>query len=206
MNIKINKTSPLFYQNKKKNGNLFMKKQWKLLNSQNKFSDRLFNIRHDRYHFSKSGQEKDYTVIETNNWVNIVPITSKGDVILIKQYRHGTGEIVIEVPGGVVEKNDPSPEFAGERELLEETGYKGDKLINLGTVIPNPAIQNNRCHIFLAENVRKISEQNLDPQESIEIFSLPKDEVYKMIYEGKINHSLVIDAFCLLMLYEKYKA
>jgi len=178
-----------------------MKEKWKLLNSEIKFSDRLLKLRHDRYHFSKSDTVKDYTVIETSDWVNIIPVTPDGLIILIKQFRHGREEVVIEIPGGVVEKNEEPSEAAG-RELLEETGYEGKELVRLGTVIPNPAIQNNRCHIFLASNAIKVSEQKLDPHEAIEIFFGTREEVYKMILEGKIDHSLVIDAFCLLMLYE----
>ncbi len=178
-----------------------MKEQWKLLNSEIKFSDRLLKIRHDLYHFSKSGNAKDYTVIETSDWVNIIPVTPDGLIILIKQFRHGREEVVIEIPGGIVENNE-DPSEAAKRELLEETGYEGKELVSLGTVIPNPAIQNNRCHIFLASNVLKVSGQSLDPQEAIEIFFATREEVYKMIREGKIDHSLVIDAFCLLMLYE----
>lgn len=181
-----------------------MKENWERLNSIEKFKDRLLSIKHDRYYFKKKNNEKDYTVIHTNDWVNIIPLTKKNEIILIRQYRHGTEEVVIEIPGGVVETKDFSPEVAAKRELLEETGYTSENFIHLGTVKPNPAIQNNRCHIFLAKDIVKISEQNLDPHEAIEIFFVKKDDIEKMIYSGKIDHSLVIDAFCLLNLYEKF--
>ena len=86
--------------------------------------------------------------------------------------------------------------------MLEETGYSAGDFINLGTVIPNPAIQSNKCHIYLAKNAFKVGSQSLDPHEEIDLFFVPKKEIASMICSGKINHSLVIDAFCLLMLYE----
>ena len=126
----------------------------------------------NHYHFVKNNNEKDYTVIDINNWVNIIPVTKDKKIILIKQYRHGIREIVTEIPGGVIEKEDSSPEVAARRELLEETGYTSDRFINIGTVIPNPAIQSNKCYFYLAENITKISSQNLDPQEDIEIYHI----------------------------------
>ncbi|HPZ08584.1 MAG TPA: NUDIX hydrolase [Candidatus Eremiobacteraeota bacterium] len=179
-----------------------MKENWELLSSETKFSNRILNIRHDWYLFNRSGTKKDYTVIDTGDWVNIIPLTRENEFILIKQYRHGTKDIVIEIPGGTIEKYDITPEEAARRELLEETGYTSDKFTSLGTIIPNPAIQNNRCYIFLAEDVLKSSEQNLDPHEEIELLFTPRKKISSMIKKGEINHSLVIDAFCLLMLHE----
>jgi 8-oxo-dGTP pyrophosphatase MutT (NUDIX family) len=63
---------------------------------------------------------------------------------MIKQYRHGSKEVTLEIPGGLVDENDPRE--AAQRELLEETGYAGDRVELLGFVNPNPAIFNNRCH------------------------------------------------------------
>jgi ADP-ribose pyrophosphatase len=179
-----------------------MKDKWTFLSSQIKFIDRILKIRHDLYLFNKNGVKKDYTVIDTYDWVNIIPITDDNKVILIKQYRHGARKDVIEIPGGVIEGKDISPKEAATRELLEETGYTSNEFIELGTVIPNPAIQSNKCYIFLARNAFKVSEQNLDPQEEIDLFFVSKKDIKTMILGGEINHSLVIDAFCLLMLHE----
>ncbi|MEQ8191007.1 MAG: NUDIX hydrolase [Candidatus Eremiobacterota bacterium] len=179
-----------------------MKDKWTFLTSHVEFTDRILKIRHDRYLFNEDNTEKDYTVIDTCDWVNILPVTEDGMVILIKQYRHGTGEDVIEIPGGVIEGKDISPEIAARRELLEETGYSSAEFINLGTVRPNPAIQNNKCYMYLARNAFKSGCQSLDSHEEIDLFFVPKKEIAPMICSGKINHSLVIDAFCLLMLYE----
>jgi len=179
-----------------------MKESWILLGSELKFKDRLFSIRHDRYRFKRNQSEKDYSVIDTSDWVNIIPITSRNEIILIRQYRHGVMDTVIEIPGGCIDHEDPSPEYAARRELLEETGYTSDNFIHLGTVSPNPAIQSNKCYFFLAKDVHKISEQNFDPNEEIELFFVPEKEIGKMIRKGEINHSLVIDAFCFFMLQE----
>lgn len=179
-----------------------MKDKWTFLTSHVAFTDRILKIRHDRYLFKEENTEKDYTVIDTYNWVNILPVTEDGRVILIKQYRHGTREDIIEIPGGVVEGKDISPEMAARRELLEETGYSSEEFIDLGTVIPNPAIQSNKCYMYLAKNAFKAGSQSLDPHEEIDLFFVSRKEIASMIRRGEIKHSLVIDAFCLLMLYE----
>jgi 8-oxo-dGTP pyrophosphatase MutT (NUDIX family) len=113
---------------------------------------------------------------------------------MVQQYRHGTRSVTLEIPGGLIDPND-SPEEAARRELLEETGYRGESLISLGAVHPNPAIQNNLCHTFLARNVYRASKQNQDEREDIEVVVMPLLEIPRLIREGTITHSLVIVAF-----------
>ncbi|HQP55774.1 MAG TPA: NUDIX hydrolase [Syntrophorhabdus sp.] len=134
-----------------------------------------------------------FYVIDTNDWVNIIPITEDGQVVMIQQYRHGSKNITLEIPGGLVD--DESPENAALRELLEETGYQGDNVTYLGATNPNPAIFNNLCHTFLVRNVKKVSETNLDDNEDIEVTLKPIEEIPSLIADGSINHALVIIAF-----------
>jgi 8-oxo-dGTP pyrophosphatase MutT (NUDIX family) len=112
---------------------------------------------------------------------------------MIQQYRHGSKNITLEIPGGLVD--DESPENAALRELLEETGYQGDNVTYLGATNPNPAIFNNLCHTFLVRNVKKVSETNLDDNEDIEVTLKPIEEIPSLIADGSINHALVIIAF-----------
>ena len=84
-------------------------------------------------------------VLDCPDWVNIIPLTDDGQVVLIRQFRHGTQSVTLEVPGGVVEA-DESPEAAAVRELAEETGYVPERVKSLGFVSPNPAIQGNRSY------------------------------------------------------------
>jgi 8-oxo-dGTP pyrophosphatase MutT (NUDIX family) len=102
--------------------------------------------------------------------------------------------MTLEIPGGLMEPSD-SPEEAARRELREETGYREETLIPLGAIHPNPAIQNNLCYTFLAENVFPAGQLVLDEREDIEVVLQPLSEIPRLIRDGAISHALVIAAF-----------
>ncbi len=179
-----------------------MHKNWNLLSSHEAFRDNLLKVQHDRYRLIPSGTEQDFTVLNFADWVNIIPLTADGQVIMIRQYRHGNRQTSIEIPGGVIDPGE-SPMAAARRELLEETGYSSNELIELGSVAPNPALQNNRCHTFLAKGVWREAEQSLDPMEEIQITPYPLEQVLQMVGNGQIDHALVVAAFSLYMLYDQ---
>jgi 8-oxo-dGTP pyrophosphatase MutT (NUDIX family) len=142
-------------------------------------------------------------VLDSRDWINVVPVTPEGNLVLIRQFRHGTASVVWEIPGGMVDLEDENPEQAARRELLEETGYEPERMVFLGAVHPNPAIQNNRCHTFLASNARPRQTQRLDGSEDIEVHEAPWPEVSGMVERGEITHSLVLAA---LFWYQRHRA
>ncbi len=139
-----------------------------------------------------NGTGRFYT-IETKDWVNIIPMTANDEVVMIKQYRHGSKEITFEIPGGLVDEEDHRE--AALRELLEETGCVGENIKLLGSVNPNPAIFNNLCHTYLVENVKKVAEMSLDPNEDIEVAHMPIQKIPSLIEKGAISHALVVVGF-----------
>jgi 8-oxo-dGTP pyrophosphatase MutT (NUDIX family) len=124
-------------------------------------------------------------------------------VLMVRQYRYGAEKMTLETPAGMVDPTDASPADAARRELLEETGYTADAIIPIGVVDPNPAIQNNRFHIFLALNARRTDEQNLDPTEDLSIEFHPLDNIPALIASGEISHALDVTAFYFLDLYRR---
>lgn len=137
----------------------------------------------------------DFTVLESNDWVNIIPITKDNKIVLVEQYRHGIDEITFEIPGGLVDKNE-LPIDAAFRECMEETGFKGKgNLELLGVSRPNPAFLTNRCHTYLWNDCERISKQDLDTNEVINIHTVDIKEVKEMILSGKIDHSVILTAF-----------
>ena len=171
-----------------------MVKVWKRIRSQTDASYRIFSIRTDTTLSPRTGAEHDFYVIESSDWVNVIPITTDQQVVMVKQYRHGSRQVTLEIPGGLVDPGD-TPEKAASRELLEETGYQATEWVKLGAVSPNPAIFSNRCHTFLARNLTKVSGQTPDQTEDIDVVLLPLSDIPGLIRKGVIDHALVIAAF-----------
>jgi len=171
-----------------------MRQSWKYLHSKIIQSCRVFSIKSERYRSSHSGQEHDFYVIDSIDWVNIIPLTSDEKVILVKQFRFGTKDFSLEIPGGMLDDGEP-PAQAARRELLEETGYTGDEPILLGMVHPNPAIHTNRCYSYLIRNVTFSNPPQQDSTEDIEVQIVPLAEIPRLIRDGQITHALVIAAF-----------
>lgn len=131
-----------------------------------------------------------YYVLEYADWVNGVAITEEGKIILVRQYRHGIGKVLLEIPAGSMDPTDPTPEFAMRRELLEETGYDFDNVVSLGNICPNPASSNNYVHMFLATGGKKVQQQDLDDNEEIEILLMDREEVMVLLRNKDIMQSL----------------
>lgn len=167
---------------------------WEVIARQWDHSYRVFSLRTDRARSPRTGREHRFFILESASWVNIIPITPEQEVVLVRQYRHGTQDITLEIPGGLVEAED-TPEAAAERELLEETGYRGNRVTLLGYVHPNPAIQNNRCYTYLAQNCFVVRDQQLDQREDIEVVCRPVRQIPELIRDGTITHALVLAAF-----------
>ena len=167
---------------------------WKLVSTKQDKSYRIFSLRTDRAVSPRTGQEHDFFILESSSWVNVIPITPENQVVLIRQYRHGTRNVTLEIPGGLVEEND-TPEQAAARELGEETGYQTPEMLLLGSVYPNPAIQDNLCYTFLARDVFLAGGQQQDEKEDIEVLLRPLTEIPRLIKEGGITHALVLAAF-----------
>lgn len=179
-----------------------MIKKWNVKNSNTLCSNRVFALRKDSSISPTTGSEHDFFVIEAPDWINVVAITEDNRVVLIEQYRHGSRDVTIEIPGGMIDPGE-EPIQTAKRELLEETGYAGENWVQIGEVFPNPAIQNNKCFTFLATNCKKVSDTNFDSTEYIITSTRPSIEMHKLVSEGKITHSLVVAAFYWYFLYQQ---
>lgn len=168
---------------------------WHRLDSETVYTCRVFSLRKNRNRSPRDGREHDFFVLDSTEWVNIVPITPDDQVVLIHQYRHGIDDMTLEIPGGMVDPHDESPLHAARREMQEETGYDSDDVISLGSIHPNPAIQSNRCYTFLARNVTKRFEPQFDSTEETEVVLVPAAQLPDLVRQGTITHALVVTAF-----------
>lgn len=168
--------------------------KWKKIASEKVLTANIF-----RYHKVKSQSPTtslvgDFDIIECANWVNVVAITEANEVVMVKQYRHGTEAVTLEIPGGAIDRDEDS-HAAAVRELLEETGHESSDWRYLGRVDANPAFMTNYCDTYLALGAKQIRELNLDAFEEIEVTKVPLSEIKRFIKEKKITHSLIIAAF-----------
>jgi ADP-ribose pyrophosphatase len=168
---------------------------WERLSAQIVYECRIFSLRRQRSRFSRDQAEHDFHVIESPDWVNIVPLTAAREVVMVRQFRHGVADYTLEVPGGMIDTPDEAPILAARREMMEETGYDSDRVEPLGAIHPNPAIQSNRCHSFVAYDVRRVREPQFDSTEETEVVLVPLAKIPALIRSGEITHALVVVAF-----------
>jgi ADP-ribose pyrophosphatase len=170
--------------------------RWKKLGSREVARTRIFTVESVDFQHPRRAKPQDFFVINAPDWVNVVALTPDGRLVLVRQFRYGIDDFSLEIPGGVIDPGE-DPIAAGVRELQEETGYVGRNARLLGTVRPNPAMQNNRCHLVLVEGARQEAKLDWDPDEEFAITALPVDEVYALAYRGGITHAMVLDALLL---------
>jgi 8-oxo-dGTP pyrophosphatase MutT (NUDIX family) len=174
--------------------------KWQVLNKKVLVQSKMFKFYQYHLKHGDKGTEHDFFILDTGDWVNIIPITSDNKIVLVRQYRAGTDEITIEVPGGIIDPNDEDPIVTAKRELEEETAYVTDDFEILGYVNPVPSFITNKCYFVLAKNVEKKGHIHFDPSEYIETFLASFEQVSLMVRSGQIHHSLTLNALLFLQI------
>jgi ADP-ribose pyrophosphatase len=166
---------------------------WKVLSTKEIFKTSFFRFRTDQCELPDGRVMPNYYVMEFPDWVNIVPVTEDGKIILVEQYRQAAGHVCLEIPGGSTHPHQQEdPKKAAVRELAEETGYVPDDVRLIGVHRPNPAMQNNKMHTYIGFGCRLLQEPTPDPFEDINVVAKSIPEVVDMILTGKIDHSIVV--------------
>ncbi len=177
-----------------------MENKWKVLDTRSEFESPFMSLIADHCTHRERNLEHTFYRLKFKDWVNVVPVTSDGQVVMIRQYRWGIGSETLEIPGGTLDSFEEEPLAAVRRELAEETGYDSEKIIYLGKVEVNPAIQDNYCHFFLALGAARRGEQELDSTEDISLELVSLKEIIPLINSGKIRHSLAIQSLLYALL------
>ncbi len=170
--------------------------RWEKLEKTSLARTRIFDLDHIHYHHPQRDTDRDFVVIQSPDWVNVLALTPEHQLVLVRQFRFGINDFALEIPGGMIDV-DESPLNGGVRELMEETGFRGSDPQLLGTVRPNPAIQSNHCHVVLVTDAGPVGPPAWDTDEEIEVSLRPVDEVLEMARNGGIFHSLVLNALFL---------
>jgi ADP-ribose pyrophosphatase len=170
-------------------------KPWRLEAPRQIAATKVFNVNARRGRSTANPDKAgEFYSLDCPDWANVIAITPERQVVLIEQFRFGIEEVTLEIPGGIIDGGE-SPAQACTRELLEETGYRGDKIRMIGRVSANPAIQNNFVHTGLILNARPAAAVNLDHLEEINLRLAPLDDVPELIRTGAIHHAFVVAAF-----------
>lgn len=167
-------------------------KRGELLDSAQAFDGRVLDLRVDRVRLP-NGAEAELEVIRHQGASAVVPVTANGDVLLVRQYRHATGDYLLEVPAGKLDFGTEDPEQCARRELEEETGFRAGELSSLGWIWTTPGFADERIWLFLATDLGP-GRQDLEPDEVIELVEMPLEEAAEMALNGEITDSKSICA------------
>lgn len=171
---------------------------WELVDSRLDRSYGLFSVHINRNRSPRSGEVYEFQVLRSPDWVAVVAVTASDELVMVRQYRHGTAELSLEAPGGLV-KDGKTPEQSAREELEEETGYQALELELLGWMHPLPALFTNRFFVYLAKNVTPTGRLNPDVTEEMETVLIPARQVREYIRTGKITCGVMIAALHLFL-------
>lgn len=164
---------------------------WKLLKSEYLFKRPWLTARRDTCQLPDGRVMNEYYVLEYPPFINVIAITKDGQMVLVRQYRHGLGRTCFELVAGCVEEGE-EPVTAAKRELQEETGYTGGEWSEMMVFTCNASAMNNLSHSFLAIGVEKTDSQHLDASEDIEVYTFTQDEVKAMLLRGDFMQASMI--------------
>jgi ADP-ribose pyrophosphatase len=164
---------------------------WRELAREHVADCKVFSVERSIAMSPMDGSEHSFYRIHSPAWAQIVPVTSDGRVVLVRQYRHGTGRITLEIPAGLVDPGE-DPLRAALRECLEETGYRARNAVSLGVVNPNPALFSNKLYAYLATDVEPAGAiQNIGTEQT-EVVLVAASQLPELMLRGDIDHALVV--------------
>jgi 8-oxo-dGTP pyrophosphatase MutT (NUDIX family) len=180
-----------------------MIKPWKKISSKPAGDFRIFKIRSDICINPRTGKQHDFYVLDSVNWVNVIAVTPDQQLVMVRQYRHGSGTVELEIPGGMMDSHETDPVATAVRELREETGYAGENARLLGKIWSNPAILSNQTFTVLIENCRLQHGVEFDSGEDLNTLLVPVAEIPQLVADEKIGHSLVVVALYFFDLWQR---
>ncbi len=168
-------------------------KPWTSLGSELLQDCDIFRVSRTEARSPSSGARHVFHRIDSPDWANIVPLTVEGDVVMVRQFRHGLRQVTLEIPGGMVDPGE-TPAEAAARELLEETGYRAAEVVPIGSTSPNPALFGNRVYSFLGRGAVRVGEPRNEGAEETVVELLTPAELRRVTREGGVDHALVLAA------------
>ena len=160
------------------------KLSWKEISRENIFSKFGRGVDKVVYEMPDS-THKDFYIKMEKSASCVLALTPENKVLIVRQYRPGPAQVLNELPGGIIDKNDVTPEVTVKKELLEETGYSGD--IEFVTICLDDAYSSIVRYCFVAKNCKKISDASLDEEEFIELDLISLEDFRKLLRSGQMT-------------------
>ncbi len=179
--------------------------KWRTDSRKRVFDCRIFSV-NEVERTAHDGRHGTFVELESPDWIVAIPYVEENGVpcfVMEEQYRHGSDSITREFPAGLVEKGEAAID-AAKRELMEETGMKGN-FIHLGTVCPNSAFMSNRQSFFLVTDIEKVSSQSLDENEEIDVVTVPVEDVIRDMGTGLYDNGIMMMALGFYLRYMEKK-
>jgi ADP-ribose pyrophosphatase len=165
-------------------------KPWREIRKESLLDCRIFSIERSVARSPEDDSEHDYFRILSRDWVQLIPLTRANEIVMVRQYRHGASEFVLEIPGGIVDAGE-DPAVAAARECFEETGYRVDQVHSMGSLNPNPALHSHRLYAFFARDAVRAGQIQNTGTEQTEVELVPLDNLADLLRGGRIDHALV---------------
>ncbi len=179
-------------------------RDWFVKSSEQLLDADLLQVRRQQVLSPDTGDEQQVLTVDMSDWLTVVPLTSEGELVMVRQFRHGNRRLELELPGGLLDSSGESPASGAQRELLEETGYGGGHLISLGELWPQPAFLTNRIWFFAMTGVEWLSDQKLDAGEAIDVVLINPADIPKYIERGEIGNAMTVSALALAQKHTGY--
>ena len=159
---------------------------WRVIASSYVIDTPYLRLRKDTIELPDGTVIDDYYVRESRGYVIVFAVTPENEVVLVRQYKHGIGKVILELPAGAIDR-DETPLETAIRELAEETGYEAESMESLGSYITEPTNSNARVYLFLALNAEPTGTQQLDITETIDVELASFDELRELVRDGVID-------------------
>ena len=166
---------------------------WQVLESEYLVEKPWLKLRQDRIVTGRGAVIDEFHVLEVPTWACVCCLDEDGQLVLIRQYRHGLGRVTLELPAGVIEPGE-TPLEGAQRELFEETGYTSDDWTALVSFAPEPARHTHTAHCFVARRAKRTSAQDLDELEDLAVETFPRSDLTRLIETSEITHAVHIAA------------
>jgi ADP-ribose pyrophosphatase len=164
------------------------------ISTENIYHGRAFDVRRDQVRLP-NGSLAHLDIVEHVGAVTIIPVDAQGHILFVRQYRHAAGGVLLELPAGTMEPEEPPLECA-RREIREETGMAADRLQKVGEFFLAPGYSTEYMHIYLATELRRDPLPG-DQDEFLSLVPLEIEQAYQDILDGEIKDAKSIAALML---------